>query len=288
MVLRVLAVVFSLAMLGSCGQMPRPFEHRPDLKSDLLMLKDRAGIVVAPLAGDLPADPERLAAAMAKRLRDLNVPATTRAGNNESRYLHGWATQKSLTAAPDRLVVEWELWDLGGRLIGSYTQQRPLSRIAGASGGASLIDAMAMEAAPKIAALVQESPDIEARIPGFPGAKLVVAPLGSGPGDSAQSLIPALRAELAAAGFPVSIQQGPRDILVLGKIALGPVQDGHEDIAVTWSVMSAQDGEELGQVDQRNKVPAGSLDGPWGTTAVEIARGAAQGIIDLLSRAAAL
>ncbi len=288
MAMRVLIVAIGLAVLGSCGQVPRPFEHRADLKSDLLVLKDRAGIVVAPLAGDLPADPDGLALAMAKRLRELNVPATTRAVNNESRYLHGWATQKSLTAAPDQLVVEWELWDLDGRLIGSYTQQRPLTRIAGPSDGAALIDAMAAEAAPKIAALVQEAPVIEAKIPGFPGAKLVVAPLSSGPGDSAQSLIPALRAELAAAGLPVSIQRGPRDILVLGKIALGPAQDGREVIAVTWSVISAQDGEELGQVDQRNQVPAGSLDGPWGATAVEIARGAAQGIIDLLSRAAAL
>ena len=65
--MRALIVVFSLAGLGSCGQAARPFEHRADLKSDLLVLKDRAGIVVAPLAGDVPADPERLASANPSR-----------------------------------------------------------------------------------------------------------------------------------------------------------------------------------------------------------------------------
>jgi hypothetical protein len=285
-VMRALMVVLSLAGLGSCGQVPRPFEHRTELTSDLLVLKDRAGIVVAPLAGDLPADPERLASAMAKRLRDLNVPASTRAVNNESRYLHGWAARKSFAAAPDLLVVEWELWDLDGRLIGSYTQQRPLTRIAVPNGGAALINAMAAQAAPKIAALVQQEPVIEARIPGFPGARLFVVPLSSGPGDSPRSLVPALRAELAAAGLPVSKQQGPRDLLVLGKIVLEPAPDDREEIAITWSVAKAQGGGELGQIDQRNQVPAGSLDGPWGATAVEIARAAARGIAKLLDRAA--
>jgi hypothetical protein len=286
--MRALVIVLSLAGLGSCGQAPRPFEHQAKFESDLLVLKDRAGIVVAPLAGDLPANPELLASAMADRLRDLNIPATTRAVNNESRYLYGWAARKSLAAAPDQLVVRWELWDPDGRLVGSYTQQRPFMGIAGPDNGNALIDAMATEAAPKIAALVQDAPVVEAKIPGFPGARLVVAPLSSGPGDSAQSLVPALRAELAAAGLPVSNQQGPRDLLVLGKIALESTPDGREQIAITWSVTKARNGEELGQVDQRNQVPAGSLDGPWGATAVEIARGAAQGIIDLLSRAAAL
>ena len=247
MVMRVLFVVFCLVGLGSCGQVSRPFEHRADLKSDLLVLKDRAGIVVAPLAGDLPADPERLASEMAKRLRELNVPATTRAVNNESRYLHGWAAQKS-SAAADQLVVEWELWDLDGRLIGSYTQQRPLKRITGPSDSATLIDAMAREAAPKIAALVQDAPVIEARIPGFPGARLVVAPLASGPGDSTLSLVPALRAELAAAGLPLSNQQGPRDLLVQGTIVLESTPDGSEEIAITWTVAKPQNGEKLGQV----------------------------------------
>lgn len=280
---RIAIFIFCLAGLGSCGQMPRPFEHRAALESDLLVLKDRAGIVVAPLAGDLPADPLHLASAMAKRLRDLNIPATTHAGNDESRYLHGWVVRKPLAAAPDRLILEWELWDLDGRLIGGYTQHRPLEP----SGGAALINAVAREAAPKIAALVQEAPVIETRIPGFPGASLFVAPLDDGPGDSARSLIPALRAELAATGLPVSKQQGPSDLLVQGKIDLKPAPNGQEEIAIAWTVAASHDGKELGRIDQRNQVPAGSLDGPWGALAVEIARGAAAGIMKLLTQAAA-
>lgn len=277
---RVLAIPICFLLAGACGQLPRPFQSEPGSRNDLLVLEDRAGILVAAPAGDLPADPDRLAQAMAARLRKLNVPATTDAVNGESRYLHGWAA-----GAPGELVVEWELWELDGRLIGAYTQRRRLAA-APPKDGIALIEALAADAAPRIAALVQAPPVAEARIPGFPGARLVVPPLGAGPGDSVRSLAPALRAELAAAGLPVSARQSPSDILVLGEIVLEPAREGGQEVAIAWSVVRAGSREELGRVEQRNRVPAGSLDGPWGHVARDIARAAAQGVIDLLERRA--
>ena len=41
---------------------------------------------------------------------------------------------------------------------------------------------------------------------------------------------------------------------------------------------------ELGQVDQRNRVPAGSLDRSWAPVVLPIVEGAAAGIADLLSK----
>jgi len=248
-----LALLFSLAVLGACGPVPRPFQSEPGSANDLLVLKDRAGIIVAPVAGDLAADAEVLAEAMAARLRDLNVPANTRAINGESRYLQGRAVGAKIAGARPTLI-QWELWDLDGHLIGDFAQPWPKRD----SEGVELIDALAAEAAPKIAALVQTPPEAEARVPGFPGASLVVAPMGAGPGDSTRTLIPALRAELAAAGLPLAEREGPDDIVVQGNILLDPAKGGIQEVTITWSVISARDRRELGRVDQHNQVPSGS------------------------------
>ena len=275
-----------LLVLAACGPVPRPFQSEPGGRNDLLVLPDRAGITVAAPSGKLPADPDRLAQVLAAHLRDLNVPATTQAVNGESRYLHGRAARRPMAGAAEELRLEWELWDLDGRLVGSYAQHQRIAPDLAPSDQVALIETLAAEAAPKIAALVQAPPVIEAKVPGYPGARLVVPPLSAGPGDSTRSLAPALRVELTAAGLPVSDREGPADILVLGNIDLDPGPAGLQQVAITWSVVTARDREELGQVTQRNRVPAGSLDGAWGPVAREIARDAAHGVIDLLARRA--
>ena len=284
-----------LPALGACGQLPRPFQSEPGTPNELLVLKDRGGIVVAPIAGEIPADPELLVRAMARRLKDLNVPATTQGQNGETRVLQGLAKQQPHPGQPPEVVISWELWELDGRMVGAYTQRRALgapgqaggdSADGGATEGEALIDALTAEAAPKIAALVQAPAAREAAVPGYPGARLVVPALSEGPGDSRESLPPALRKELAKAGLPLAGREGPEDILVLGRIAVEPAGAGLDKVAIIWSVVSLRDGQELGQVDQHNQVPAGSLDGPWGPLAGAIAQGAAAGILDLLKRAA--
>jgi hypothetical protein len=53
-------------------------------------------------------------------------------------------------------------------------------------------------------------------------------------------------------------------------------------------LVSARDDRELGEIAQQNVVPAGSLDGPWGPVADEVARAAASGLLDLLGQAGKL
>ena len=276
------ALALSLA-LAACGALPKPFEHEGPAPNELLVLKDRAGIIVAPMDGDLPADADLMIEAMAERLRALQVPATTHAMNRETRVLQGRAEWRP--SNPERLAVAWELWNLDGRLVGTYAQEHPLGAHHDDRGEA-LIAALTKEAAPKIAALIQDPRALEAKVPGFPGARLVVKSLAAGPGDSAQSLSAALRERLVAADLPVADRAAPNDLLVLGKVELGPPARGYQEVAIRWSVVTASDGRELGQVEQRNQVPAGSLDGPWGPMAGAVAEGAASGIVDLLKRAA--
>jgi len=53
---------------------------------------------------------------------------------------------------------------------------------------------------------------------------------------------------------------------------------------VRWVVALAE-GRELGQVNQQNAVPAGSLDGAWGELAYDVAGAAAPGIARLIEQA---
>ena len=286
-----LCLIALLTVTGACGPLPRPFESAPGTANDLLVLEDRGGIVVAPMGGDWPAEADLLVHAMARRLTGLNVPATTRGLNRESRVLQGLVARRPQAGRPSELVIAWELWELDGRLVGGYTQRRALEDLENLKDPAdadwrALTAALAEEAAPKIAALVQAPAAREAAVPGFPGARLVVAPLSEGPGDSRESLPPALRRHLAEAGLPLAKRAGPDDIQVRGRVSLEPAGAGLDRVAISWSLVSLRDGEELGQVDQLNQVPAGSLDGAWGPLAGAVAQGAAAGILDLLRRAA--
>ena len=113
---------------------------------------------------------------------------------------------------------------------------------------------------------------------------MVIVPLDNAPGDGSASLAQALEFELRAAAVPLAQEVGDNDLLILSDMVLGPAESGWQDFRITWYVVQASDGSELGQIDQRSQIPAGSLDGPWGNTAFDIARGAAEGIVELLNR----
>ena len=66
------------------------------------------------------------------------------------------------------------------------------------------------------------------------------------------------------------------------EIELGPDEEGRQKASIFWTLRRIQDDEELGVIDQANYVPSGSLDGPWGPIARDIARGAREGVLDLL------
>jgi len=67
-------------------------------------------------------------------------------------------------------------------------------------------------------------------------------------------------------------------------VTVGTVRDGKQPVTIDWHVKDPK-GKQLGTVSQKNEVPQGSLDGPWGKTADAAAAAAAQGIIKLLPKA---
>lgn len=272
-------------LLAACGPLPRPFLSEGKDLTDLQALDLRSRIVVLPLKADLA--PEQRAQAsevLATALREASVPATTEGDPTRSRWLDGRAVVQRLNYREDEVLVYWELGEPDGRRIGNYSQRNVLPHGVWQGGLPEGIATVMGEAAGPIADLVRPPTIEEAPIPGFPDANVVLLPMDALPGDGPVTLRNALMRELLAAGLPMAEIINSEDLLVFGDIELGPDRGGVQMIEIIWYVIRASDNQELGQINQGNRIQTGSLNGPWGPTANAIAKGAAVGLLELLEQ----
>lgn len=262
------ALLFALV---ACGPLPRPFQ--PDIKAEnnsLLMLPDRAGIVVHPVEGLGAAQAADLAERLADALRRENVPATTREGNISSYRLDGTASENG-GRAEARLVLRDP--------TGTVLAERSLSL----GGGAVEAAEIAQTAAALAASLQPEAVQISAKPrPGVHVGKVVGAPAG---GDGALSR--ALDYALRRAGIAVLDAPSESGLTVLGEVMVVPKSPELRAVSIVWTVFTP-DGVQLGQIRQENDVPVALLERAWPEIAVSVAEGAVEGIADLLDQAPTL
>jgi hypothetical protein len=110
-----------------------------------------------------------------------------------------------------------------------------------------------------------------------------VRPVTGAPGDGGHSLARAMENALRRAQIALADQPGDKPTyLVEGKVEVAPAANGQQRVKISWS-LRRPDGGQIGEVNQENAVPAGSLDGPWGLTAYDIANAAAPGITALIA-----
>jgi hypothetical protein len=281
---RLAAALLCLSLAAACGQLPRPFQPEDKSGNDLLYLADRSGILVRPVGRDAPGDPAAAAELLAAALRARNLAASTRDANGTGQILRGWATVQRLPGGEDEVLLSWELADATGARIGRTAQRSELSAGAWQAGDPETLDRVMNRAAEAIAALVQGPAVEHPGLAGLAGARLVILPMRNLPGDGALSLARALRHELDAARLPLADRAGGADLLIACTVSLDPPRGHWQEARITWTVTRAGDGLELGRIDQQNRIPAGSLDGPWGPAARGIAQGAAQGIRALVEQ----
>ncbi len=156
------------------------------------------------------------------------------------------------------------------------------SELAGATMPDPPADPMPAEPRPYAATPTVPTPATTAA-PDLGGPRLVIVPMEELPGDGEQSLSRALEIELRAANYEVTSEIGDGDLLIMAEVEVKPAEPGWEDVAITWWVVKASDGKDLGQINQGNLMPAGSLDAGWGPLAEGIARGAVDGIAQLIA-----
>lgn len=277
-----------LAVVAACGPLPRPFQPEDKQALDLAAYARPAAILVLPLAADrpgaAPGDPRRAGEALAAALSDLGLPAATRAPLAE-HLLAGRVSLEPLADGHDAIAITWELRDPSGVKLAEHLQHSRLPAGLWTAGQTAAMASVMAEAAPAIALLKRQADAAEAAATAPPPERrLVILPPEDAPGDGEDSLPRALEATLRGAAVPVSTEIGDNDLLVLSGVELAPAGPDSQVLLITWQVIRASDGADLGRIEQESRIPAGSLDGPWGPTAYDIARGAAEGLIDLLNR----
>lgn len=272
-----------ILVVAACGPLPRPFQPESKEDFDLAAYEPPAEILVRPLEQDAPGDPAWAAESMAHALRDLGVSAS--ASSQIATYtLSGEVSVQPAAGQRDEILIAWELRQTDGERVGGYAQLVELPAGLWRDGQAGAVASVMAEAAPAIVDMREQAVAAAETTQDRAQRHVIIVPLENAPGDGGASLAQALEFELRAAAIPLAREITDNDILVVGDMALGPPERGWQDFRITWFVIQASDGADLGQIDQRNQVPAGSLDGAWGNTAFDIARGAAEGIVELLSR----
>ena len=147
-----------------------------------------------------------------------------------------------------------------------------------------LLHAVANQAAPAIAKLVQDEPPKAAEVA---EPLLAVRAVTGAPGDGARALPRAMDFALRRVHVAIAEKAEDRESYVLtGRVELSPPASGRQQVRVSWALRRA-DGSEIGEISQENAVPAGSLDGPWGDIAFAVANAAAPGVAQLIRQAKA-
>lgn len=267
-------------MLCSCQPIPHPFaDVVPSTNSPLLTPPDSAGVAVEKIAGAPAAAGDALAADMAKALQDADVPASAIASNRGSYRLSGTATAQNASNGMLRVRVVWEMRDARGARVGREKTSATLPAAAWREGGSALV-ALTRTAAPSLAKKIAGKPpspltDIDPVV--------AVRVLGDAPGDGVQALTHAMETALRRAAVTLADKPGAKPSLVVqGKIEVTPSAAGKQNLKISWSLLRP-DGERIGEVHQRNAVPAALLDGAWGLTAYDIASAAVPGVTALIA-----
>lgn len=279
-----LGVLILSWMMAACGPLPQPFQPSDKSANKLLSLEDTPGILVLPIEGSALGDRKATAEGMAEALRERNLPATTRSAGHSSRLLRSNAAVLPLSPEVEEVYLRMELIENDGSRIGLHTERQEFPAGAWEAGSPAVVDQVVDRAAVAIAEMVQRPEAKEALIPGFPGARFVILPMKDLPGDGQKSLPSSLAFQLKNMGYPVVEEITDDDILIAGEVVLTETNQSYQHMTVTWRVLRATTGEVLGQIDQANDIPRGSLDGAWGVTARAIAQGAAMGILQLIDQ----
>lgn len=259
---------FAFGLLGlalataGCGDLPQPFRHEGP--NGLLDPGDIAPILVKPVEGG----PDGLAEAVADALGDMEIAASAKPVRGPAMLLEGRAWTQN-----GRPMLKWQLYGQDGAARGDKLQP-----VAASSWDRAPLRTVGRAGAETVAALLREKGEAtEART-----ARIRLAPVTGAPGDGNSALLKAMKSALRSAGLDVT-DENPTYI-VRGTVSVARGRPGEDNVDIAW-IVTAADGKALGTAAQSSPVAAGTLDGPWGLMARDIAGGGAEGVAEIVTAA---
>lgn len=271
--------IAGVGALGGCGQLPRPFQ--PESKADdnpLLVLPDRAGVVIRPIDG-LPAESSRaLMEALSTALQVEGIVATIGPANQASLRLSGIAWPEA-----DGYLVTLVLTDARGAPLRSVVAHIGNQMSADAKAWSGYAGAMA-----KSVAAAFESQGTNVANQAKP--RIIIGEVTGAPGEGGRALARSLAYALRRSTIDITDSAAEATHIVTGVIRIapprGPAGNEIQNIQMQWVVARA-DKSEIGQLRQVNDVPAKMIDRNWSEIALAVADAAAEDIAQLVIRAGA-
>lgn len=289
-VLRVLVLATALALLfAGCGKLPKPFELGDKQVNPLLVPPEGGELMVRRPTGLESALGDAGAALLAEGLTRGGVQASAVGRSAIGADLLVHVQRAPVSRSQERLLISWEVFSPSGVLRGEARQDIVVPAGSWSAGDPEILVAAAEEAAPKLAPLVSGA-ERDVRVAslepaaGAPIPEMAVGRIEGAPGSGNKELGEALVLQLAQQGIRLIREPQPDKMLVDAQVTLGPPQEGQQQIVLVWTVKEGLDGAVLGSVEQQNVIPAGSLNGRWGEVAMLVARGAVEGVVDVLRR----
>jgi hypothetical protein len=278
-----LAGAAAVLVAASCQPLPHPFaEDVPPPNSPIWKLRDTASVTVAPIDGGPRATARKLGPAIAAALQKHDIPASDRTASIGSYELSGRIQEMPPFDGKAALVALWRLRDPAGKEVGVRAERIVAGAQDWRNGNENAIKRVAMASATGLARLLQDQAPTEAKEPSRP--RLLVH-IGGVVRDGGDSLARAISLVLQRRGLEIVTGSAAHGDLVLNvDVDIGKPHAGKQHVSIVWH-LRRPDGSQIGTVAQRNDVPAGLLDGPWGDVAYVVATSAEPGIMRLVDRA---
>jgi hypothetical protein len=268
-----------LLLVAACGDLPEPFLGNPGRTGRLLAQPPAPRLAVAPPGDALLPDEasRRYAGALAVGLQAQEIPAFADRIRPSDWQLVASAQQRGGNVVPLFHVLNPQGEDKG------QTEGTPVPTEIWAVASQDTLDQTARDAAPRISNLLTGIQHADPNSLYNRVAKVQIAAVTGAPGDGNASLTRQMKSQLAALGPLVQDDAVGVDFIVQGNVRMVPIPGNQQRVEIQWAVKNPG-GDERGKVLQLNEIPAGSLDHYWADVAVVVAKEAAGGVNDVITR----
>jgi hypothetical protein len=118
---------------------------------------------------------------------------------------------------------------------------------------------------------------------GIDAIRVAIEHVSGAPGDGGTALVNALRQAMIRQGIAPAEAGAVGGYMIVGAVRVSAAERDQDQVEIDWSLL-APDRAKLATISQRNLVPKGRLDGPWGEIAAFAAEGGASGLALALRR----